>query len=72
MPQSEQPSTSPETTGAENDLDYLAWTIISNVSGGDWSKQTDEWRRAAIRWRDDFHAKLHAERIDPNKWKGLP
>lgn len=29
-----------------------AWGVIANVSEGDWSKQTDEWRGAAERFRD--------------------
>jgi hypothetical protein len=38
---------------------YQAWTIIANVSGGDWSQQSDEWQEAAKRWRDEvFHPLL--------------
>lgn len=49
-----------EDTTPPQDLAYTAWTIIANVSEGDWSKQTEEWRGAAVRWRDQFHASLGA------------
>jgi hypothetical protein len=42
-----------------DDALYMAWTIIANVSGGDWTKQTPEWQEAAVRWRDEmFHPTL--------------
>lgn len=33
----------------------LAWGIIANAGGGDWSKESPEWQDAAQRWRDQFH-----------------
>lgn len=30
-----------------------AWGLIANVSGGDWGKQANGWKEAAIRWRDE-------------------
>lgn len=30
----------------------LAWGVIANAGGGDWSKETPEWQEAAARWRD--------------------
>lgn len=42
-------------------LDYWAWTIIANAR--DWhltDPQAAEWREAAVRWRDAFHATLEA------------
>lgn len=30
----------------------LAWGVIANVSGGDWSKQSPEWREAASAWAE--------------------
>lgn len=42
------------------ELLYTAWTVIANASGGDWMKQTPEWREAAERWRDRFHDSLTA------------
>lgn len=32
----------------------IAWGLIANVSGGDWDKQSSEWRDAAKRWRDEY------------------
>lgn len=37
---------------------YTAWGVIANVSGGRWEEQSDEWRTAAVRWRDEFHKLL--------------
>jgi len=39
-----------------DDLLYLAWGVIANAPGA-WDDDT-EWRRAAIRWRDQWHATL--------------
>ncbi len=37
----------------------LAWGIIANAYGGDWSLAPQEWRRAAERWRDkEWHPAL--------------
>lgn len=30
----------------------LAWGLIANAGGGDWSKESPAWRQAAERWRD--------------------
>ena len=35
----------------------IAWGIIANAHGGDWSKATPEWRAAAERWRDQHVTK---------------
>ena len=40
------------------DLLHEAWAVIANASG--WDEGT-EWRAAAIRWRDRWHATLGAE-----------
>ena len=40
------------------DLIEAAWGVISNSGGGDWSRETDDWRTAAERWRDQYHALL--------------
>jgi hypothetical protein len=37
-----------------DDATEMAWGIIANVSGGDWSQQSQEWRDAARRWHDAF------------------
>lgn len=44
------------------DLLIHAWGVIVNAGGGDWTQETEEWREAALRWRDLFHAYLDAER----------
>jgi uncharacterized protein YoxC len=54
-----------------------AWGIIANASNGDWTKQSDEWNGAAIKWRDKYHdlisevtqpdAKPDAETVDPGE-----
>lgn len=31
----------------------IAWGIIANAGGGDWTTQTPEWQDAAARWRDE-------------------
>jgi len=40
-----------QNVGLREDLE-LAWGIIANASGGDWSKESQEWQDAANRWRD--------------------
>lgn len=32
----------------------MLWVVIANVSGSDWSKQSEEWQKAAARWRDNY------------------
>jgi hypothetical protein len=44
----------------EGDMLYEAFGIIANVSEGDWFRQTDEWREAAVRWRGKWHEHLRA------------
>jgi hypothetical protein len=41
--------TTPE--GMEELLE-AAWGLIANVSSGNWTLQTAEWKAAAVRWRD--------------------
>jgi hypothetical protein len=36
----------------------MLWVVIANVSGSDWSTQTEEWQEAAARWRDAYFAAL--------------
>lgn len=40
---------------AELELE-LAWGIIANASGGDWTRESKDWVGAAERWRDRWHA----------------
>lgn len=40
--------------------DIVGWAIaiISNVSEGDWSKQSAEWQKAARKWLDAAHTPI--------------
>lgn len=49
----------------EDELE-AAWGLIANAGGGDWQKESLEWREAAIRWRDRYHA-LVVPHEHPNK-----
>lgn len=40
------------------DLLEAAWVIIANAGGGNWELESQEWRDAASRWRDDYHRTL--------------
>lgn len=42
-----------ENTRRLHDCLETAWGIISNVSGGDWTRQKSEWQQAVVRWRDN-------------------
>ncbi len=42
----------------KSDLLEFAWGIIANAGGGDWEKESKEWRDAAIRWRDAYFISL--------------
>jgi len=35
-----------------------AWGLIANAGGGNWEKESPEWREAAARWRDEWFAKI--------------
>ena len=46
------------------EMGYWAWTIIANAYHGDWeSNAPKEWREAATKWRDAFHAS-QPERVE--------
>lgn len=36
------------------DAAEMLWVCLANVSGGDWSKQSQEWQEAAKKWRDNY------------------
>ena len=40
------------------DAAEMLWVVLANVNAGDWSTQTEEWQEAAIKWRDNYFAKL--------------
>lgn len=38
------------------DVLETAWSLITNVSEGDWQKQSPDWQQAVVKWRDtQFH-----------------
>jgi hypothetical protein len=43
----------------------LAWGIIANASGGDWTKEREEWQTAACRWADRFLPMLGSALASP-------
>mgnify|MGYP001596864431 CR=1 FL=1 len=36
----------------------MLWVVLANVSGGDWTKQSQDWQDAAARARDQYFAAL--------------
>lgn len=48
---------------SSHQLAEAAWGIIANAGQGNWDIQTPEWREAAARWRDRYHADLSAPRM---------
>lgn len=36
------------------DAAEMLWVVLANVNGGDWSKQSEEWKEAAKKWRDNY------------------
>lgn len=45
------------------DAAELLWGVVANASGGEWKEQSEEWRGAAVRARDSYHATLDAQRV---------
>jgi hypothetical protein len=50
-----------DETMTQQDLIDYAWSIIANAGGGDWSKETEEWRGAAEKWRDQYFELLQSQ-----------
>lgn len=50
-------------TNAEHSdvLLYEAWCVIANAG---WDDQSDEWREAAMRWRDKWMVMMREEEIN--------
>jgi len=42
----------------------IAWGIIANVSEGDWNRQNEAWKRAAITWRDNAFSKYRTQNVN--------
>ena len=36
----------------------MLWVVLANVSEGNWDKQSKEWKKAAILWRDNYFKAL--------------
>ncbi len=49
-------------------LTEMAWGVISNAGQGDWTREHEDWQKAAKKWRDEYHKHLSANRI-PSKEK---
>jgi hypothetical protein len=47
-----------EREKALKDAAEMLWVVLANVSGGDWTKQSQEWQEAAARWRDNYFGAL--------------
>jgi hypothetical protein len=48
----------------QEDLIEYAWGIIANVSGSDWTQQSEVWQGAAAKWRDQYHDYLRTLEIE--------
>jgi hypothetical protein len=58
----EPPAQEPPTMA---DAAEMLWVVLANVSGGDWTKQSQEWQDAAARWRDNYFEALRSARSTP-------
>lgn len=47
------------------DAAEMLWVVLANVSGGDWTKQSEEWQEAAARWRDNYFAASRPSSVPP-------
>lgn len=50
--------------GRVTELEELAWGLIANANEGNWDAAHPEWKDAAVRWREAYHAKLRAPQAD--------
>ena len=48
-----------------NELLEIAWGVIANAGEGNWSKESEDWQGAAIRWRDDYFGFLDGITSEP-------
>lgn len=39
----------------------LAWGLVANAGGGNWDRESPEWKAAAEKWRDDFWPQITAD-----------
>jgi hypothetical protein len=78
IPTTPIPKPEPEPPSPD-DYDHwldLAWGIIANAGAGNWSRESEDWRGAAARWRDEVLPALsrrNAQRANsPNQPKAMP
>lgn len=57
-------SAEPREPERVTDLEESAWGLIANANEGNWEAAHPEWKDAAIRWREAYHAKLRAPQAD--------
>jgi len=41
-----------------DDLNEAAWVLLANAWNGNWDDAPEDWKQAAIRWRDAYHSAL--------------
>ena len=41
------------------DAAEMLWIVLANVSGGDWTQQSQEWQDAAARYRAKYFAAMN-------------
>jgi hypothetical protein len=44
------------------ELLHDAWAIISNAGGGNWERESAQWRHAAKQWRERYFDALTRDR----------
>ena len=59
--------TIPESRERMKDAAEMLWIVLANVSGGDWTKQSQEWQEAAERWRDNYFAVFSSIEEEPSR-----
>jgi hypothetical protein len=69
--QQEKTKMSDGNSAALLDAAEMLWTVVANVSGGDWTEQTPEWQQAAARYRDKYFAALAASASAPAADAGI-
>lgn len=45
------------------DMIEFGWGIIANAGGGNWDRETPDWKQAAEQWREKYHVLLDETRV---------
>jgi len=53
--------TAPKNPPNYADAAEMLWIVLANVSGGDWTQQSQDWQDAAAKWRDYYFQVLDAD-----------